>query len=204
MSINLSKGQRISLAKEDGSTLDYIEIGVNWGAIQKKKLFGGTKNVAVDLDASIGMLDASGTVTDIIYFGQLTSKCGSIKHSGDDRVGDTGGDDGQDNEVIQIDLKKVPGNVTQLAVVLNSFSQQNFGEIPFASARIHNGKAGQGDVFATFDVANDATFSGRVSMILGSVYRHGGEWKFRSIGTAIEARDLKSTLATFSKDYASA
>ncbi|MGO2415925.1 MAG: TerD family protein [Cobetia crustatorum] len=204
MAINLSKGQRISLAKDDGSKLDYIEIGVNWGAIEKKKLFGGVKHQAVDLDASIGMFDDSGKIIDIIYFGQLTSKCSSIKHSGDDRVGDTGGDDGQDNEVIQINLNKVPSNVTQLALVLNSFSQQNFGEIPFASARIHNGRADQGEVFATFDVANDASFSGRVSMILGSVYRHGAEWKFRSIGVAVEARDLKTTLASFAQDYISA
>lgn len=200
MAINLSKGQRISLAKDDGTKLDYIEIGVNWGAIEKKGFFG-KKSVAVDLDASIGMFDASGKTTDIVYFGNLKSKCGSIKHSGDDRTGDTGGDDGQDNEVIQIDLMRVPKEVNHLAVVLNSFQQQNFDTIPFANARIHNGKAGKGDVFAKFDVSNDNTFAGRVSMILGSVYRHGNEWKFRSIGTAVDARDLKSTLQTFANEY---
>lgn len=203
MAINLSKGQRISLAKDDGTKLDYIEIGVNWGAIEKKGFFG-KKSVAVDLDASIGMFDANGKGTDIVYFGNLKSKCRSINHSGDDRVGDTGGDDGKDNEVIQIDLTKVPSNVSYLAVVLNSFSQQKFDAIPYANARIHNGKAGKGEVFAKFDVSNDKSFSGRVSMILGSVYRHGNEWKFRSIGAAIDARDLKSTLQTFASDYISA
>lgn len=38
MTINLAKGQRISLEKQDGGSLDYIEIGVNWGAIQKKRM----------------------------------------------------------------------------------------------------------------------------------------------------------------------
>ncbi|WP_275886762.1 TerD family protein [Halomonas sp. BN3-1] len=36
MSINLSKGQRISLEK-NGTSLSRIEIGVNWGAIKKTK-----------------------------------------------------------------------------------------------------------------------------------------------------------------------
>ncbi|MGP8289238.1 TerD family protein [Vreelandella zhanjiangensis] len=201
MSINLAKGQRISLEKQGGGSLDYIEIGVNWGAIEKKGWLG-KKHVSVDLDASVGLFDANGALVDTVWFRQLNSKCGSIKHSGDDRTGDTGGDDGQDNEVIKINLNKVPSNVTSLALILNSFSQQNFGEIPFAGIRIHNGKAGSGSVFATFDVANDPTFAGKISMIMGSVYRHNGSWKFRSIGAAISERDLKASLAAYSRDYA--
>ena len=203
MTINLAKGQRISLEKQDGGSLDYIEIGVNRGAIQKKGWLGGNKQVAVDLDASVGLFDAQGALVDTVWFRQLKSKCGAIKHSGDDRTGDTGGDDGQDNEVIQINLNQVPSNVASLGLILNSFSQQNFGEIPFAGIRIHNGKAGSGNVFATFDVANDPTFAGKVSMIMGSVYRHNGGWKFRSIGAAIPERELKSSLAAYSRDYAS-
>jgi tellurium resistance protein TerZ len=201
MSINLEKGQRISLEKEGGGTLDYIEIGVNWGAIEKKGFFGGKKLVAVDLDASVGMFDGQGGLVDQVWFRQLKSKCGSILHSGDDRVGDTGGDDGEDNEVIQINLNKVPSNVTTLALILNSFSMQNFSEIPFAGIRIHNGKAGTSSVFATFDVANDPTFSGKVSMIMGSVYRHDNSWKFRSIGAAITEKDLQASLIAFARDY---
>lgn len=200
MSINLAKGQRISLEKESGGTMDYIEIGVNWGAIEKKGWLG-TKSVAVDLDASVGMFDAEGTLVDKVWFRQLNSKCGSIKHSGDDRTGDTGGDDGEDNEVIQINLNKVPSNVVTLALVLNSYSQQNFADIPFANIRIHNGKAGTGSEFAKFDVANDPTFAGKVSMIMGSVYRHNSGWKFRSIGAAITEKDLQASLVAFSRDY---
>jgi len=203
MTISLEKGQSISLAKE-GSELTRIEIGVNWGAIEKKGFFGGKKYEAVDLDASVGMFDAQGNVVDTVWFRQLKSKCGSIQHSGDDREGDVGGDDGQDNEIITIDLPQVPSNVTQLALVLNSFSQQNFGDIPFANIRIHEGKAqGNSSVFAKFDVANDESFAGKVSMIMGSVYRHSATWKFRSIGAAISERDLETSLQAFARTYAS-
>ena len=92
MAIDLTKGQRISLKKND-SDLTRIEVGVNWGAITKKG-FLGTRTIAVDLDASVGMFDQRGNLVDEVYFAKLVSKCHSITHSGDDREGDVGGDDG--------------------------------------------------------------------------------------------------------------
>jgi tellurium resistance protein TerZ len=202
MAISLSKGQRISLEKNGGS-LKHIEIGANWGAIEKKGFLGGKKHVAVDLDASVGLFDAQGALVDTVWYGQLKSKCGAIQHSGDDRQGDTGGDDGLDNEVIKINLDSLPANVDKLALVLNSYSQQKFDAIPFAGIRIHDGAAaGPDGVFATFDVAHDASFNGSVSMILGSVYRHEGGWKFRSIGAPIAEKDLKGSLKAFAENYA--
>lgn len=200
MSIDLTKGQRISLEKNNNA-LTRIEVGVNWGAITKKG-FLGVKTIAVDLDASVGMFDERGNLVDEVYFAKLVSKCHSITHSGDDREGDSGGDDGLDNEVVTIDLPRVPQNVHHLALVLNSYKKQDFAEIPHANIRIHDSKAaGSASVFAKFDVANDPTFAGKVSMVLGDVYRHGENWKFRSIGEAITAPDLRGTLATFAKQY---
>ena len=40
MAINLQKGQRISLEKSNGSKLQNICVGINWGAIEKKGMFG--------------------------------------------------------------------------------------------------------------------------------------------------------------------
>ncbi|XKH58721.1 TerD family protein [Halomonas sediminis] len=187
----------------NGDGLKYIEIGANWGAIEKKGIFGAKKHVAVDLDASVGLFDTHGNLVDTVWFQQLKSKCGAIQHSGDDRQGDTGGDDGVDNEIIKINLENLPSNVDKLALVLNSFNQQKFDGIPFAGIRIHDGAAtNAGGVFATFDVANDASFSGSVSMILGCVYRHEGGWKFRSIGAPSTETNLKGSLKAFAENYA--
>ncbi len=41
MAISLVKGQKINLKKDNGSTLQNICVGVNWGAIEKKGWFGG-------------------------------------------------------------------------------------------------------------------------------------------------------------------
>jgi tellurium resistance protein TerZ len=200
MSINLQKGQRISLEK-DGKGIEKLCVGVNWGAIKKKGLFG-SKMEAVDLDASAGLFTEAKELADVVYFGQLRSKCGSVRHSGDDRVGDTQGDDGLDNEVMVIDLTQVPANIHQIVFILNSFRGQDFADIPFASIRIYEGSPQQVDnVLAKFDVANDASFKGNVSLILGKLYRYNDQWKFTSFGEATADKRLEQTLKTVANRY---
>lgn len=201
MAISLQKGQRISLEK-GGKSLEKMCVGVNWGAIEKKSLFGRIKKEAVDLDASVGLFNQDKQLMDVVYFGQLGSKCGSIKHSGDDLTGDMDGDDGLDNEVIVVDLTRIPANVSQLVFVLNSFQGQDFASIPFASIRIYEGTPDRVDnIIATYDIANDASFSGKVSMIMGKLYRHGEAWKFTSIGDSTKDKKLEQTLNTAATQY---
>ena len=50
MAVNLVKGQKISLKKENGSSLNSFCVGANWGKIEKKGFFGGLKKEAVDFD----------------------------------------------------------------------------------------------------------------------------------------------------------
>jgi tellurium resistance protein TerZ len=202
MAIKLEKGQRINLEKTNGSKLQNICVGVNWGAIEKKGFFGNKKMEAVDLDASCATFDSSNKISEIIYFGNLKSKNGSIRHSGDDRTGDMGGDDGLDNEVITVDLSKLPAEISKIAFVLNSFRGQDFKTIPFASIRIYEGTPTHvNEIFATYDIANDATFAGSVSMVMGVFYKRNGEWKFNAVGEATQDRDLKETLITVITKY---
>src|SRR6188768_1515907 len=101
MAISLEKGQRINLEKSNGAKLQQVCVGINWGAIEKKGFLGLSKSKeAVDLDASCALINGNKQLEEIIYFGNLKSKNGSVKHSGDDLTGDMGGDDGIDNEVI--------------------------------------------------------------------------------------------------------
>ena len=132
MAINLQKGQRISLEKSNGSKLQNICVGINWGAIEKKGMFGfGKTKEAVDLDASCALYNDKKQLVDVVYFGSLKSKDGAVKHSGDDLTGDMGGDDGLDNEVITLDFSQLNPAVEYVAFVLNSFRGHDFGTIPF-------------------------------------------------------------------------
>lgn len=201
MAISLEKGQRISLEK-NGSGLDEICVGVNWGAIEKKGLFGGNKRVAVDLDASVGVFTADKELAEVVYFGQLSTSGGEITHSGDDRTGDVDGDDGLDNEIITIRMSRLPAKADKVAVVLNSFQGQDFASIPFASIRLYEGTPTRVDnIIASYNIANEPKFKGSVSMVLGILYRHGNGWKFRAVGEPTSDRKLEQTLKTVATSY---
>jgi len=200
MAINLAKGQRINLKKDNGSDLTSFCVGANWGAIETKGLFGGKKKKAVDLDLSVGTFDSNKNLVDVVYFGNL--KTAGISHSGDDTTGDIDGDDGLDNEVIQINLSQIPSNIDNVVFVLNSYKGQDFATIPFASIRLYEGTPDRvNNIVATYNVASDAQFSGFVSMILGKLYRRNGEWKFSAIGEPTRDKKLEQTLQTVQAKY---
>ena len=202
MAIKLEKGQRINLEKKNGNKLLNICVGVNWGAIEKKGFWGNKTVEAVDLDASCATFDDNNDMVDIVYFGKLKSDDNSIRHSGDDLVGDTDGDDDLDNEIISVDLQDLDPQVSKIAFVLNSFKGQDFKTIPFASIRIYEGTPTMvNEVFATYDIANGQSFAGKVSMVLGLLYKKNGEWKFNAIGEPTNDRDLIGTLLTVISKY---
>lgn len=202
MAINLQKGQRINLEKSNGTKLQNICVGVNWGAIEKKGFFGGISKEAVDLDASCALFDDAKNAVDVIYFGSLKSKDGSIKHSGDDLTGDMAGDDGLDNEIITVDFSKLSSNISYVAFVLNSFRGHDFGTIPFASIRIYEGTPTRvNEVFATYDIVKGEGFAGHVSMVLGVFYRKNNEWKFNAVGEPTKDKKLEETIRTVTQKY---
>lgn len=203
MAINLEKGQRISLEKANGSKLQNICVGINWGAIEKKGFLGlSTTKEAVDLDASCALFNENKQLEEVVYYGNLKSKNASVRHSGDDLTGDMGGDDGMDNEVITVDLSKLNASTTYVAFVLNSFRGHDFAKIPFASIRIYEGTPQRvNEVFAKYDISHDASFAGNVSMVMGVFYKRNGEWKFNAIGEPTRDRKLQETVDTVMRQY---
>ncbi|MGF6273978.1 tellurium resistance protein TerZ [Massilia sp. UYP11] len=175
MSVNLQKGQKISLDKEGGGGLSRITMGLGWDAIKSKGFFGfgGGKSEAVDLDASVVMFDESNNAIDTVWFRQLKSRDGSISHSGDNRTGAGDGDD----EQIHVDLSAVPANVKALVFTVNSFTGQNFSTVENAYCRLINA-ANQQEV-ARFNLSVTGSHS---AQIMAKLYRHNTEWKMHAIG----------------------
>lgn len=192
MAISLVKGQKISLEKRDGSKLNSFCVGANWGMIDK---FFGFKKEAVDLDLSVGMYDADKKFLGVVYFGKLRAP--GITHSGDDLTGDEDGDDGLDNEVIEVTLSSIPSNVEYIVFILNSFTGHDFNTVPFASIRLYEGTPSRvKSVVATYNIASDSKFSGYTSMLLGKLYRRNSEWKFAAIGEPTRDKKLEESLST--------
>jgi tellurium resistance protein TerD len=173
MAISLSKGGNVSLTKE-APGLKSIRVGLGWDV----RL---TEGAAFDLDASVFMLNPAGKVrsdADMIFYNNLKSVDGSVEHLGDNLTGVGEGDD----EVINVALDKIPADVEKLAFVITIHEaetrKQNFGMVSKAFARIVNDVGGT--ELARFDLTED--MSTETAMIVGEVYRHGNEWKFRAVG----------------------
>ncbi len=177
MAISLAKGQKISLTKES-TGLKNVKIGLGWDAV-KKGFFSRKKDI--DCDASVIMLGADGKLKsneDIVYYGNLCHKSGSIKSQGDNRTGAGEGDD----EQILIVLDSVPEEYEKLEFVVTIYEakerQQNFGLINNSYIRVID--ADKNIEICRFALTDD--YSGMTAMIFGEMYRHNNEWKFNAIG----------------------
>lgn len=188
--INLVKGQKINLQKEGGAELTKFCAGANWGALPNGQ--------AVDLDLYVATFDANKNPIEIIGFGEhWVSPTGALAHSGDDVVGDEGGDDGLDNEIVTVDLSRLQPSVEKIAVFLTSFRGQDFAIVPHAAVRIYEGTNEKvTHVIAQYQIGKEAAFAGHVVMILGLFYKHNGAWKFNAVGTATMDRTYKDAVAT--------
>lgn len=186
MSISLTKGQKVSLTKEN-STLDKVVIGLGWDQVQAQKggILGGlfsSKPADIDCDASAILLQNGKLAdkSDLVYFGNLRHKSGAIQHMGDNL---TGAGDGDDEQVI-VELSKVPAEYDRIVLVVNIYQavqrHQSFGMITNAFIRLVDAKTNQ--EMCKYNLSE--SYDGMTAMIFGEVYRHGNEWKFNAIGQA--------------------
>lgn len=173
MAVSLQKGGNVSLSKA-APNLKNILIGLGWEA----NAFDGQD---FDLDASLFMVGEYGKVrgdADFIFYNQLTSTCGSVEHTGDNRTGAGDGDD----EAIKVFLEKVPTHVHRLVVAVTIHDaearRQNFGQVRDAFIRLVNIDNDQ--EVARFDLSED--YSTETAMVFGEIYRHNNEWKFKAVG----------------------
>lgn len=184
MSISLQKGQKVSLSK-DNAGLAKIIVGLGWDEVQQSSgglfgaLFGGGQQ-AIDCDASAIMLRNGKFIDkdDLVYFGNLKHRSGTVVHQGDNL---TGAGDGDDEQIV-IDLLRVPEIYDKIVIVVNVYQavqrRQHFGMIKNAFIRLVDAR--NGNEMCKYNLTEN--YSGMTAMIFGEVYRHNGEWKFNAIG----------------------
>src|SRR3954467_8585018 len=109
MPMSLVKGGNVSLSKE-APGLTVIQVGLGWDV-------RATAGSDFDLDAVAFILNATGRIRsddDFIFYNNLRSADGSVEHQGDNLTGAGEGDD----EVIKIDLSRVPADVQKVSVAV--------------------------------------------------------------------------------------
>lgn len=179
MPISLKKGGNISLAKAasaSGSTsgLRKITVGLGWDA----RVTDGTE---FDLDAVAFILGNTGKVrsnADFIFYNQPSGANGAVKHLGDNTTGEGEGDD----EQLEIDLTKIPNDVTKITfgVTIHDAEarSQSFGMVENAFIRVVNN--GDNTEITRYDLSEDASME--TAMVFAELYNRNGEWKFKAIG----------------------
>lgn len=175
MAINLQKGQKVDLTKGNPS-LSKILVGLGWDVNR----YDGSADF--DLDAAAFLVGADGKVpsdSDFIFYSNLQHSSGAVIHTGDNLTGEGEGDD----EVIKVDLKAVPENISRIAFTVTIYDadvrMQNFGQVSNAYIRIVDETTGKEIVH--FDLGED--FSVETAVVVGELYRYNGEWKFNAIGS---------------------
>lgn len=198
MSVSLEKGQKVDLTKGNNG-LSKIIVGLGWDEAAPKGAKGlfssllGKSTADIDCDASVLMLDENDKlqgVSNLIYFGNLKSKDGSVVHTGDNLTGEGDGDD----EVILVDLSKVPKDFKKLLFIVNIYDSakrhQDFGMIKNAFIRVVNSTNKQ--ELIRYDLSDN--YAGKTALIVGEIYRHDAEWKFGAIGESTTDGSLKTII----------
>lgn len=167
--INLEKGQRVNVE------LQKFTIGLGWDTNSS------STGVDFDLDASAFILGEDKKLLSedyFVFYNQLESPDGSVKHTGDNLTGEGDGDD----ENIHIDLSKINPNAYEICFVVTIHKaderKQNFGQVHNSFIRIFN--TDTKEEIMKYELEED--FSIETAVEFGRLYRRNGQWKFEAIG----------------------
>jgi tellurium resistance protein TerZ len=180
MSISLIKGQKVSLSK-DGTKLTRVSMGLGWDIAQSggflKNLFRGEDDI--DLDASCLVFDDNKQLLDVIFYNNLRGLNGLVVHTGDNRTGAGDGDD----EVIKVDLARLPSEVKTMVFIVSSYQGHTFDKIANAYCRVVDEVTGK--ELVKFNITDNGSHTG---LIMAKVYLHNGEWKIHALGERTAGR----------------
>jgi len=173
--VSLQKNQTVSLVKGGQPLLSQVKMGLGWEPAYRGK--------DIDLDASVIAYGPQRNHIDSCYFGKLSIVNGAIKHSGDNLTGEGGGDD----EVIVVDLGRLPQEVTGLVFTVNSFSGQKFTEVAKAYCRLLD--AATGEELVRFDLTSAEPQTGVIMAKM--IKQFSGEWEMTAIGDFVKSRTVR-------------
>ncbi|MEU4153981.1 TerD family protein [Streptomyces sp. NPDC026659] len=174
--VSLRKNETVSLVKGGAPLLSRVQMGLGWEPAYRSR--------DIDLDASVIAYGPQRNAVDACYFGKLSILNGAIKHSGDNLTGEGGGDD----EVITVDLGRIPPEVTGLVFTVNSFSGQKFTEVAKAYCRLIDPMTGE--ELVRFDLTSAEPQTGVLMAKL--IRQYSGEWDMTALGDFVKARTVKN------------
>lgn len=184
MAINLQKGERANLE------LPKFTVGLGWDNNESQT--GGE----FDLDASVFLLGENRKIIAdpyFVFYNNLESPDGAVKHSGDNRTGAGDGDD----ESILVDLTVINPAVKEICIVVTIHEaaqrKQNFGQVRNSFIRVYD--AVKNEELVKYELGED--FSIETAVEFGRIYSREGKWRFEAVGVG-----QSGGLEEFLKKYA--
>ena len=148
-----------------------VSFGLSWDMTRK----AGQEAKKIDLDASAICLDADLNCVDKVWFKHLNSEDGAIKHGGDQRSGEAGGDD----EVVYVELPRIAARIHYIGFVVNSYSGEELDDVQKASCHLFDTMTGN-DI-AMHALSDCAILEGHTALVMGCLYRVKGRGKKESV-----------------------
>ena len=177
MSIELTKGERFNLSKEVPN-FNKLAIALGWQVSQTAQ--------NCDIDASVFMLAADGRTPDekyFVFYNNLTSPDGAVRHSGDSTTGQIEGDD----ETIYVDLSKINSAIQEIVFVVTIHEgqqkNQSFSQVTNAFIRLYNSE----NLSELVQYNLNQIFSQETALEFGRLYKKNGEWRFQPVGQGYNA-----------------
>jgi len=153
--------------------LSWVKVGLSWDAGQ------------IDVDASCILFDENANAIETVFFGNLSTQCGAISHSGDNLTGEGDGDD----ETITVDLNRVSLSVSQIFFGINIYTKNaTFQHVKNPQCRIVTG-AGEILKYKLASVATTAS-----ALIVCRLMRGLSGWEFHALGEPTTGHMWRDTL----------
>ncbi|RJO71005.1 TerD family protein [Nocardia panacis] len=147
-------------------------MGLGWDPVRE-----WYRERAIDLNAAALLYSGTG-LREVVYHERLDSPDGSVRLHGDSLDGVGPGDD----EVISVDLTRLPGDITAILLLVTSHSEQTFAEVRNVFCRLVDGSTGA--EIARYDPSGVPA----TGLVVGALVRASGGWEFREINEGVHAR----------------
>lgn len=193
MSVNLQKGQKISLSKEQPG-LSKVIVGLGWAQAS------GYQSQDIDCDALAILLGQNykSIATDVVFYNHLCHESNAVKHMGDNL---TGGSGVSDDEQIVIDLSRIPPHIDRIVIAVTIYKaeekSQHFGMISSAFIRLVN--ADSNKEICIYNLSEN--YYGATAMIFGELYKRDGEWRFNAVGQGNKDRSVVELAVKYGVDW---
>lgn len=191
----------MSMQKDSVSVSGVVEARFGWNAFPRQRsggLIGGLfdKEVSIDCDARAVFCKEDGFPISprledcCLYYGNLTMFDGAAVHQGDNQTGGKG-----DDEIIMLDLNKLPAQVEQVILTLDLLKEKKHigtGKIQEAFMRIIDRESS-----CEYERIDYSHLNSNSKMIVfGKLKRHEKWWKVIADGSQVQIDGINEYIKT--------